>query len=316
MQCVSDASRIADRTQDAYLLALVSGMTGVVQQMSGEFKKAAAQLEEGEAKCRVSASAMTWELDIFRFMRLFALREMGSIAELSRSMTELFADAEQRRDLNAEISLGRLFNLFWLARDDAAQARAVLDRPRSQGGRYYDQQILYHWSEVEFALYTDNQVEAARRHRALFAELDHHQDLTVVLPRAVTRCLQGRLALARAHSGDDVSTTLGEAKRRAKALERETVIYPHAWARLLRAGIAAVSGDEAGAVENLKAAIPIAESQNMLLVAAVARRRLGERLGGSEGAALVAEANGWMAKEGIANTERMTRLFAPGLHKM
>ena len=50
----------------------------------------------------------------------------------------------------------------------------------------------------------------------------------------------------------------------------------------------------------------------MPLYAAVARRRLGALLGGDAGRDLVAQADSWMAGQGIVNPSRMTALFAPG----
>jgi hypothetical protein len=49
----------------------------------------------------------------------------------------------------------------------------------------------------------------------------------------------------------------------------------------------------------------------MALYAAAARRRLGELLGGAEGAALIEAADDWMAGQGVARPERLTALFVP-----
>jgi hypothetical protein len=48
------------------------------------------------------------------------------------------------------------------------------------------------------------------------------------------------------------------------------------------------------------------------LYAAAARRRQGELLGGHKGRQLVAEANSWMAGQGVVRPERMTAMLVPG----
>ena len=54
------------------------------------------------------------------------------------------------------------------------------------------------------------------------------------------------------------------------------------------------------------------EQAHMKLYAMAARRRQGESLGGKPGERLVAEADEWMAKQGIRDAEKMTRMLAPG----
>ena len=64
--------------------------------------------------------------------------------------------------------------------------------------------------------------------------------------------------------------------------------------------------------EFLEQTIKTAKKENMFLHAATAERRLGEMMGGDEGAALLAQGNGWMSTEGITDPDRITDVFAPG----
>ena len=64
--------------------------------------------------------------------------------------------------------------------------------------------------------------------------------------------------------------------------------------------------------EFLGRAIVRATAADMALVESSARRRLGQLVGGDEGADLVREAEGWMRSQGVANPARTTELFAPG----
>jgi hypothetical protein len=54
------------------------------------------------------------------------------------------------------------------------------------------------------------------------------------------------------------------------------------------------------------------DSTHMRLYATVARRRLGEMVGGDRGRQLVAQTDEWMAKQEIRNPARMMNLLAPG----
>jgi hypothetical protein len=49
----------------------------------------------------------------------------------------------------------------------------------------------------------------------------------------------------------------------------------------------------------------------MSLHATLARRRVGELAGGPEGARAIAEADAWLAAQGVRAPERMARLFMP-----
>jgi hypothetical protein len=51
---------------------------------------------------------------------------------------------------------------------------------------------------------------------------------------------------------------------------------------------------------------------DMLLVAAAARRRRGEWIGGDEGAMFIAEADAQMKTQEIMNPEKMTEMLVPG----
>jgi hypothetical protein len=80
----------------------------------------------------------------------------------------------------------------------------------------------------------------------------------------------------------------------------------------LRAGLAACAGDRDEAVRWLREALGrTTRAESWLQVAAI-RRRLGAVLGGSEGAALRADGDAWMAAEGFVSGDRMTAAFLPG----
>ena len=89
-------------------------------------------------------------------------------------------------------------------------------------------------------------------------------------------------------------------------------IYAIVYAGLLRAGVAALAGENDRALEHLRNAGDIADEHKMALHAAAARWRHGSLLGGREGDALKARAEEWMRQSGIVDVARMVQVYAPG----
>jgi len=54
------------------------------------------------------------------------------------------------------------------------------------------------------------------------------------------------------------------------------------------------------------------EENELMLYANAARSRLGQVLGGAEGAALSAQAQAWYAQQAVTNPARMTAMLVPG----
>jgi hypothetical protein len=124
--------------------------------------------------------------------------------------------------------------------------------------------------------------------------------------------LRARSALAAAATAVHPEPYLACAWREARRLDRQKTPWAEALARLIRAGVAAFRGDRASAGPLLEEAISRFEAEDMGLFAAAAKRRLGELRGGTQGQALVAEADAWMTGRGIVNPARMAATFAPG----
>ncbi|HEY7423795.1 MAG TPA: hypothetical protein VH682_06070, partial [Gemmataceae bacterium] len=80
----------------------------------------------------------------------------------------------------------------------------------------------------------------------------------------------------------------------------------------LRAGMAVVRGRSTDALPLLQQAEDGFLSADMQLYAAVARRRLGQLLGGEAGRELVRDAEAWMTDQGIRNPARWSAMYAPG----
>jgi hypothetical protein len=308
----AELARIARARGEPYLLGWVAGTEGAIAYFSGQFRIAADRWEDAERMFIEKTQGMAWETGSARVFRLLALRRMGAFVELEAEFDRAVRDAARRGDRYTETTYRRLCNLLWLVKDDVEGARDHLQRtswsPPQQG--YH----LQHWYELEaegeIAFYEGS---AGAVHASLaprFAALRASLLPRIQMVRCVSHWLQGRLALAAAQSGDPQASQ--DAARCAHRLGKERMDYADAFSHLLHAGVASQRGDREQAARHLAAAIPAASATDMHVCVAAAKWRLGELLGGDEGAALLAEARRWMKQEAVANPERMLEVVAPG----
>jgi hypothetical protein len=99
------------------------------------------------------------------------------------------------------------------------------------------------------------------------------------------------------------------AARCAAACGRFGFPWAENMARVLKAGLARLTGDFGGAITLLKRAREVSHLQGTALYEAAMSRRLGVWMGGVEGRASVAEADLWMAGQGIVDPGRMTAML-------
>ncbi len=317
-RALARARRIVDKAaaideKDPYLLAWKSVMEGCTCYFGSDFRRAAELLADGEARFRKQVGA-TWELGTTRLVHLWSLLRLGVLSESQALLDTYLRDAVRRGDLYVQTTLVRSNHLIWLAKDDLDQVHRVLKGASWAPpiGRYH----LQHWYQLkargEIALYDGTATGGLGVFDDDFEALKNSMLLRIITVRLDARWLRGRLALVSALDSDESPQLLKEAGRMARLLEREKDVFANAAALLLRAAIAGQKGDVSGAMAILATAVTSAEESDLLLHAAAARRRLGELMGGDEGAALVARADEWMASEAIDNPQRMTEVFAPG----
>jgi len=83
-------------------------------------------------------------------------------------------------------------------------------------------------------------------------------------------------------------------------------------ANLLRAGAANLRGQKERAVVLLREAIYGFDAADMSLYGTSARRRLAGLVGGDEGRSLLAQTDGWLRSQQVANADALTAIVAPG----
>ena len=130
--------------------------------------------------------------------------------------------------------------------------------------------------------------------------------------RVDAQLLRGRVMLAAAAAGVGGGNEVRAATRSARRLARESRVDAGGHADLLWAGIAAVRGRPAQAVESLVRARRRFETEGLRLAAAYASRRWGETAGGAEGHRAVREADDLLTSRTIQDPIRWLAVHAPG----
>jgi len=308
-----EARRIAQETQDPYLLGTCSVVRGCIEYFGGNFPSAIGPLRDGEALLRDVPGAV-WELNGARMFLVFALRIMGRVSELGPHYDENTRDADRRGDLHAGTTLRRAASVVWLARDDVEGARKAL----AHASWMPDTDVfhLQHWFELEahtdIALYE----QTLERHRddllIKFDALEKSLLRRVQTVRTTARWLRARVALTDASEGRDVAASLALAEKLAKSLAGEKIGYASVWSLMLRAGIATQKNKLDQARSLLGDAIDLADANSMTSCGAAARLRLAALLGDDRGASLDDQGRDAFAAENFVNPDQILRVIAPG----
>ena len=317
-QLYAELVRIAEDCPDAgFARTWLLLADGAACFFEGRFAPAVRSLEAAETASADAQTALTYERNNTRVFRIHALRLLGALQHQHALIREFVRNGRQRGDRYLETTLRLLEGQALLGRDDVAGARARIEEatwsPPEQGFH------LQHWYElrarVELAIYEQAAPAVIAELMPRFAALDRSMLLRVKLVRADAAALRGRLLLAAAAAGHEVTSRLDEVTRITRRLERERAGYATVYALLLRGGIAAVdpSASREGAIVPLREAVAVAAQHDMALHLAAARDRLAGLLGGDEGAALRATAAAYADTEGIVASGRMFEVQAPGI---
>jgi hypothetical protein len=138
--------------------------------------------------------------------------------------------------------------------------------------------------------------------------------LRVTMVRVEMDETRARIALARAAATADRTERarlLGVARKLARRLARDPVPVAQPLGRMIDAGVAHLADDPGGAVSALRHALAAFDGMDTMLWASVARRRLGQTLGGDEGRAMLVASDAWFVQRGVKNPARMTSMLLP-----
>jgi hypothetical protein len=297
---------LADKVDDPMIEARISLVNGFAAGMAGRWRDCLTFCDRADRGYRLTRGRTVWERDAAQILSMMMLAVMGQVSELERRRRRLVKEADERGSWLTRMGLRVWSYLALLAADEPDLARSELEHSvKIWPGEF--QMVPIPLSTVD--LY---QGEGGRAWRRIAKDWP-------ALHRAFMRLAEGSRVLVRWHMGVAALGAAAEGDRRllawvgrtARRLEREKASWSQGPARCLHACVAAQRGDEETAIMQFEAAEKAAFRSDMVLLAAICRRRRGELLGGDEGATLVRGADGFMEGQGVRRLERVTWAYAP-----
>jgi len=271
---IARAHELALRTGDPLTIGTTTIMRGVADLNAGRWRNALREVEDGVEILAERCVGVTWERSIARAMAMHALTMLGEFAELGPRASAWLREANDVGDRFASVVAGLYVGHARLAAGDLAGARRTVARARAawpHAGFHFQ-----HWLalsiEVACDLYCGQGRAAWRRVQAIWPAIERANLLRMQVPRIDTLALRAGAAIAAAQ-GPEQRTLLRAAERDAGALERESLDHARAHASVIRAGVAARTGDAAAALRQLDRAATVFAASDMPLHAASVRWR-------------------------------------------
>jgi eukaryotic-like serine/threonine-protein kinase len=299
--------------------------TGFAFLLDNDFAAAHDAARDLEQQWYAAGHGPAWETDVAIHFALASQQMLGRFDSLARRARVLVHDAHLRGDLFQEVTLRVRFGVRHLCTDDPTAASAdVLDALAAwttniDTNSFGNQRMWALWSRTRIAIYAHDLTAAS-------ALADEWQ--------ALHRSLIGRVPIMKVEGDQAFGTfllTRALAAKRANQHSTHAALCNHALqiseriallpfpaasvpATLLRAAVAWVRDtrdDRANLPTLLRAAIAQAHATRCTPYLAFTKRRLGEVLGGDEGALLITEADAEARTAGFVNPERAAELAIP-----
>jgi tetratricopeptide (TPR) repeat protein len=306
---------LAKGTNVPYLNGMFLLSTGMTGFLAGRWRESVRHFQEAERIFSHECSGVAWELASVRIFSLWDLLHAGQYAELCQRAPALSKEGADRGDLYQRVSIA-----------GGVQPICELIAGRPDAALAMLQEALQHWSQSNFNVQTAVAVfiqtwiylyqgRAAAAWESLGREwpsLERNLHLRLGSARQWLYSARAQTALALASSTQDPSALLRAAERDAHHLERDEAPFAHVLATLIRAGCASRRADTRTAIALLDQSVTGFAAADMAMLAAAARRRLGELTGGESGRRLIEESESAMKAEGVVDPVRFTATLANG----
>jgi eukaryotic-like serine/threonine-protein kinase len=310
------ATALAERTRSPQALALCHACIALAYYLVGHWRRAFELCRQAERLWRDHGTQMRSANDVLQVYLLSAMINVGETRDLGALMQLYLQEALERGDVYAANALKTWrSNVVWLVGDrpDDARRLATEARLQSLGEAFH----LHHHHELmthtHIDLYVGDLAGAWQRLESTWPALAGSHLFRIQAVFIEAQLLRGAVAVGWASASPrERAAALRVAARCVKRIARERSPWGDAVATLIQAGVAHVRGERAAAIAHLGLAAARLDAFDMPLYAAVARRRLGQLVGGDDGRAAVARADAFMKAKGVVDPERLARMYAPG----
>jgi len=295
--------------------ALIIGVRGVIGFQEGRWREGFELCDRASELFRDHCRGLHWELTTCHAFALFSLARLGHYRALSRRLTTLVKEANERGDLyaatNMMCAVGYCRSLL---AGNVEEARRELTETVARWN-VHDSFHLQHFNAVLSSSYIDlygrDGAAAWQRLQEVWPSFERSVLLRLQTLRANALFARARAALSYAAKGGGpglLKSALADARR----LEREGAEYCRAVACQVRATVPHQRGQAALALRLLGEAERMCDAIDMHMAAAALRWRRGQIVGGSEGEALQARARLFFADEQAADAAGLIEFAAPG----
>lgn len=315
---LADAYQLSAGTKHGEAPGLIGVMDALCALLTGEWRRAWELSVKAESILREKCIGVAWERAENNLVGVSAAIHLGEWSKLSayaERLPKLVQEAKAAGDLHTVCSVLGGAHLVCLASDrpQAAEEMVLNVVSAFRSDRFSVQQFnLALEAQVDTALYRRDARRAWQLVTSMWPQLSASLVLRVQYVSIMAFHLRARAALAVAAEGGDARPYVREASRCARRIERERMPWGDVLAAGVRAGVSSFGEDRRDTMEWLARAERGARRADMALWVAACQCRRGTVLGGSEGAALMAEADAWANRERVVNPTGIFDMFLPG----
>jgi hypothetical protein len=309
------ADELARASDHPHAQGWVAAARGTIAFAGGRWRESATQSAHAIELLRRAGHDIEWEVgSVAAWWHLPALYHLGDLLEIARLAPACLREAEELGNRYIAITLRtNIIPVLWCADDQPDEA----ERQSTEALRSFKLEgaHLQAWSDLflrgHVLLYRGEGAQVVELLAARWGEMKRSFALRIPMVRLQTWALRGTAALAAAWPSRERAPLIRLAERDAASLEREPSRWAHAYAKMLRAGLAALRGGDDAIVLCERAETELRELEMALTRAAMQHLR-GRLIGGAEGAALITDAEAWMRTQRIRRPERFAHAICPG----